>query len=280
MKTIGVLGTGTMGAGVAQVAAQAGYDVLFWNRKQESLDSGLAVVRKGLDRLLDRERITREEHDTALGRVRGVVQIGELKAADIQIEGVPEDFELKCRLYQQLDELCSEDVIFASNTSSLSITRLAKESGRPTHFVGMHFFNPVQVMKLVEVVRGFETSDATSQRVIDLAEKLGKIPLEVKDFPGFVVNRVVMPMINEAVFALMQGVGDAKTIDECMKLGCNHPMGPLALADLVGLDIVYAILESLHRELGDPRYAPCPLLRKHLEAGWLGTKTGRGFYTY
>jgi 3-hydroxybutyryl-CoA dehydrogenase len=280
MNTIGVLGTGMMGAGLAQVASQAGYDVLFWNPKQESVDSGLAAVRKGLGRLLTREKISPEDHHAALDRIRGVVPLEEVKAADILIETIPEDLDLKCRLYRQLDEICSDDVIFATNTSSLSITRLAHGSGRPTHFVGMHFFNPVHAMKLVEVVRGFETSDATAQRVIDLAEKLGKIPLEVKDFPGFVVNRVVMPMINEAAHALMQNVGDAKTIDECMKLGCNHPMGPLALADLVGIDIVYAILESLHRELGDPRYAPCPLLRKHLEAGWLGVKTGRGFYTY
>jgi 3-hydroxybutyryl-CoA dehydrogenase len=280
MKTIGILGTGTMGAGLAQLAAQAGYDVLFWNPKQESVDAGLASIRKGLNRLLTRDKISQEEHDSAWSRIRGVIPLEEVKAADILIETVPEDIDLKCELYRRLDELCSEEVIFASNTSSLSVTRLGRGSGRPTHFVGMHFFNPVPVMKLVEVVRGFETSDSTAQRVTDLAEKLGKIPLEVNDYPGFVVNRIVMPMINEAAFAVMQGVGDAKTIDECMKLGCNHPMGPLALADLVGIDIVVAILRSLHHELGDPRYAPCPLLRKHLEAGWLGVKTGRGFYTY
>ncbi|MFQ5696965.1 MAG: 3-hydroxyacyl-CoA dehydrogenase family protein [Myxococcota bacterium] len=280
MKTIGILGTGTMGSGLAQVAAQAELEVLFWNRKQDSVDRGLTRVRKGLGRLLQREKISQKEHDSVLARVHGVVQIEELKAADIVIEAAPEDFEIKRALYARLDELCANSVIFASNTSSLSITRLAAHSGRAPHFVGLHFFNPVPAMKLVEVVRGFETSEATVARARELAERLGKIPLEVRDLAGFVVNRVVMPMINEAIWALMQGVADAVTIDECMKLGCNHPMGPLALADLVGLDIVYAILDSLHRELGDPRYAPCPLLKKHMEAGWLGTKTGRGFFSY
>jgi 3-hydroxybutyryl-CoA dehydrogenase len=280
MKTLGILGTGTMGAGIAQVAAQTGHDVLLWNRKQDSVDKGLSTLRKGLERLWKREKISQTDHDEAIARVRGVTALEELKAADIVIEAVPEEEAIKRPLYEKLDAICADDVIFASNTSSLSITHLARTSGRSKQFVGMHFFNPVTAMKLVEVVRGFETSDATVARVTALAEKMGKVPLEVKDLAGFVVNRVVMPMINEAAYTLMQGVADAKTIDECMKLGCNHPMGPLALADLVGLDIVLAILDSLHRELGDARYKPCPLLKKHVEAGWLGTKTGRGFYHY
>jgi 3-hydroxybutyryl-CoA dehydrogenase len=269
-----------MGVGIAQVAVQTGHDVIFWNRKQDSVERGSAALRKGLDRLLQKERISAAEHGEALARLRPVTALEELKAADIVIEAVPEDEPLKCDLYRRLHAICADDVIFASNTSSLSITHLARLSGRPKQFVGLHFFNPVPAMKLVEIVRGFDTSDATAARATALAEKLGKVPLEVRDFAGFVVNRVVMPMINEACYALMQGVADARTIDECMKLGCNHPMGPLALADLVGLDVVHAILDSLHRELGDARYKPCPLLKKHVEAGWLGTKSGRGFYQY
>ena len=280
MKVLGVLGTGVMGAGIAQVAAQTGHEVLFWNRKQDSVDRGLATLERGLGRLLKKDRINQQEHDECLARVRGVVALEELKAADIVLEAVPEDPAVKQALYTQLHEICADDVIFATNTSSLSITQLARDSGRPERFVGLHFFNPVPAMKLVELVRGLVTSDETTERARALALDLGKVPLDVKDYPGFVVNRIVMPMINEAIFALEQGVAEAKVIDECMKLGCNHPMGPLALADLVGLDIVLAILESLHREFGDPRYRPCSLLRKYVEAGWLGSKTGRGFYTY
>lgn len=280
MKTIGILGTGVMGAGIAQLAAQSGYEVVFWNRKQSSVEKGLAAIGKGLNRLLTRERISQEDHDAALARIKGGTVLEETKLADIVIETVPEELELKRELFQSLAEICPANVIFASNTSSLSITQLARDSGRPGHFVGMHFFNPVGVMKLVEVVRGLDTSDDTANAVTTLAEKLGKVAIPVKDFPGFVVNRVIMPMINEAAYALLQGVADAQSIDECMKLGCNHPMGPLALADLVGLDVVYAILDTLYCELGVPHYKPCPLIKKHIEAGWLGTKTGRGFYTY
>jgi 3-hydroxybutyryl-CoA dehydrogenase len=280
MKTIGILGTGTMGAGIAQVAAQTNHDVLFWNRKESSVERGLSSIRKGMDRLLKKERITKADHDATLARIRGVTSLEELKAADIVIEAVSEDAEIKRGLYAQLHGICADNVIFASDTSSLSITQLGRDSGRPEHFIGMHFFNPVPVMKLVELVRGLATSDETTERARALALAMEKIPLDVKDYPGFVVNRIVMPMINEAIFALEQGVADAKSIDECMKLGCNHPMGPLALADLVGLDVVLAILESLHREFGDPRYRPCSLLRKKVEAGWLGSKAGRGFYSY
>jgi 3-hydroxybutyryl-CoA dehydrogenase len=280
MKRVAVLGTGQMGIGIAQVLAQTAHEVLLWNRTQESLEVGLQTIRKGLDRLLQKERITALDHRDTLAHIRGVMNLEELKAADIVIEAVPEDLALKKDLYAKLHVICADDVIFASNTSSLSITSLGRDSGRPEHFVGMHFFNPVQLMKLVELVRGLATSDDTTEQVRALALAMGKIPLDAKDYPGFVVNRIVMPMINEAIFALEQGVADAKTIDECMKLGCNHPMGPLALADLVGLDIVLAILESLQREFGDPRYRPSSLLRKYVEAGWLGSKVGRGFYTY
>jgi 3-hydroxybutyryl-CoA dehydrogenase len=280
MKTIGVLGTGTMGAGIAQVGAQAEYEILLWNRKQDSVNRGLATVGKALDRLVKREKLTAHDRDEVVGRIQGVVALDELKKADLVIEAVPEDAEIKTDLYQKLNGICADDVIFATNTSSLSVTELASGSGRPDRFVGMHFFNPVPAMKLVELVRGYQTADSTVAIVRDLAQKLGKTPIDVKDSPGFVVNRLVMLMINEAVYALMEGVAEPTAIDECMKLGCNHPMGPLALADLVGLDIVLAILDSLHREFGDPRYRPCPLLRKHVEAGWLGSKAGRGFYQY
>ncbi len=280
MKTLGVLGTGTMGAGLAQVAAQSGFSVIFWNRKQASVDKGLAAIKKGLGRLLSKEKISQADHDAALARIRGVAALEDLKSADILLEAVPEDLETKRELYEKLHALCDEEVIFATNTSSLSVTALSAVSGRPTKFVGMHFFNPVTAMKLVEIVRGLETSDATAQAVTDLAERLDKVPVPVRDMPGFVVNREVMPMINEAATALQQGVADAKSIDECMKLGCNHPMGPLALADLVGLDVVWAILDSLHREFGQPHHKPCLEITKRVEAGHLGTKTGRGFYTY
>ena len=280
MKIIALLGTGTMSAGIAQVAAQTGHEVIFWNRREASVEKGLAAIRKGLGRLLKKERITQADHDATLARIRGVTALEEAKTAEIVIEAVPEDVELKLDLFERLSKICADDMVFASNTSSLSITRLAKESGRPDRFVGMHFFNPVPAMKLVEIVRGLETSDATATKVTALAEQFGKVPIAVKDFPGFVVNRVVMPMINEAAYALMQGVAEPEAIDECMKLGCNHPMGPLALADLVGLDVVYAILDTLHREFGVAHYKPCPLIQKYVDAGWLGTKTQRGFYQY
>ncbi|MBW2282789.1 MAG: NAD(P)-binding domain-containing protein, partial [Deltaproteobacteria bacterium] len=226
MKTIAVLGTGTMGAGVAQIAAQAGHDVIFWNRREASVEKGMGVIQKGLGRLLKKERISQQDHDSALARVSGSATLEDVKAADLVLEAVPEDAELKRELYERLGAICSEEVVFATNTSSLSITELGRSSGRPTKFVGMHFFNPVPAMKLVEIVRGLETADATAQAVTDLAERLGKVPIPVRDMPGFVVNRVVMPMINEAATALQQGVASAEHIDECMKLGCNHPMGP------------------------------------------------------
>jgi 3-hydroxybutyryl-CoA dehydrogenase len=280
MKTIGVIGTGMMGGGIAQVASQIRCEVLFQNRKQESVDRGLDRIAKGLEKMVKRDKITRAQSEGILSRIRGVVPLEELKRCDLIIESAPEELELKRELLEKLSELVSEDCIIATNTSSLSVTRLASFVSNPKRFVGMHFFNPVPMMRLIEVVRGMQTSDETVAAVRYFAQELGKIPIEVKDRPGFVVNRVLFPMINEAAFALGEGVSDAEGIDACMKGGCNHPMGPLALADLVGLDVVYAILKSLQTEYGNPRYAPCLEIVKHVEAGWLGRKTGRGFYNY
>ena len=279
-QVLGVIGTGTMGCGIAQVAAQCGYQVVFQNRRQESVEKGLSKIEKALGGLAAKGKLSAAQVEAIGERIRGVVPLEELKGCDVVIESAPEDLELKKALFQRLDEILPEDAILATNTSSLSITRLASFTRRPGHVVGMHFFNPVPAMKLVEIVAGLNTSDATIESARLLAEDLGKTPVDVKDAPGFVVNRVLFPMINEAAFALQEGVADAKGIDECMKLGCNHPMGPLALADLVGLDVVYAILDSLYREYGEPRYRPCLEIKKRVEAGWLGRKTGRGFYHY
>lgn len=278
--TLGIVGTGTMGQGIAQVAAQAGYEVVFQNRRQESVDRGLKAIRKQLDRLVAKQKLTDTALAETMDRIRGVVPLEELKGCERVIECAPEEPELKRELLQKLDGILSEDAIIATNTSSLSITKLASYLRKPAHFIGLHFFNPVPMMKLVEVVRGMRTSDSTVAAMRGLAENLGKVPIDVKDSPGFVVNRVLFPMINEAAFALQQSVAAPDAIDECMKLGCNHPLGPLALADLVGLDVVYAILDSLYREYGEPRYAPCLEIKKRVEAGWLGRKSGRGFYTY
>jgi len=280
VKTIGVIGTGTMGCGIAQVAAQIRCDVIFQNRRQESVDRGKAAIRKSVEKLVARNKLSEAQGEGLLERIRGTTALEDLKACDIVIESAPEDFETKRQILQALDKIVGEDCIIATNTSSLSVTRLAGLVTRPGHFIGMHFFNPVPAMKLVEIVSGMRTTDSTVTRARDFAEKLGKMPIDVKDYPGFVVNRVLFPMVNEAAFALQEGVSDAKGIDECMKGGCNHPMGPLALADLVGLDVVHAILESLYHEYGNPRYAPCLEITKRVEAGWLGQKSGKGFYDY
>jgi 3-hydroxybutyryl-CoA dehydrogenase len=280
MKVVGVIGTGTMGCGIAQVAAQARCEVIFQNRKEDSVAKGLERVRKSVEKLVAKSKLTDAQAQGVLERIRGVVPLEELKGCDIVLESAPEELDVKREILERLDEIVGEDCIIATNTSSLSVTRLASFVSRPGHFVGMHFFNPVPAMKLVEVVAGLRTSDSTLAAVRDFAEKLGKTPIDVKDYPGFVVNRVLFPMINEAAFALQEGVSDAKGIDECMKGGCNHPMGPLALADLVGLDVVHAILTSLYQEYGNPRYAPCLEITKRVETGWLGQKTGKGFYDY
>ena len=280
MRVVGVIGTGTMGCGIAQVASQARCEVIFQNRKEESVARGLDRIRKSVEKLVAKNKLTDAQAEGVLDRIRGVVPLEELKGCDIVLESAPEDLETKREILERLDEIVSDDCIIATNTSSLSVTRLAGYVSRPGHFVGMHFFNPVPAMKLVEVVAGLRTTDSTLSAVREFAEKLGKLPIDVKDYPGFVVNRVLFPMINEAAFALQEQVSDAKGIDECMKNGCNHPMGPLALADLVGLDVVHAILKSLYEEYGNPRYAPCLEITKRVEAGWLGQKTGKGFYDY
>jgi 3-hydroxybutyryl-CoA dehydrogenase len=280
MKTIGVIGTGAMGAGIAQVLAQHGSEVIVQNRLESSVEKGLARIRKALDGLVRKEKIAKDEADGVFARIRGVVSLEDLKPCDMVIESAPEDLELKHFLFEEIDDILREDAIIATNTSSLSITKLGSFLREPERFVGMHFFNPAPVMKLVEVVRGLRTAESTVETVRTLAESLGKVPIVVNDSPGFVVNRVLFPMINEAAFALQQGVADPQGIDECMKLGCNHPLGPLALADLVGLDVVCAILESLYREYGEPRYAPCLEIKKRVEAGYVGRKAGRGFYDY
>lgn len=278
--TIGIIGTGTMGCGIAQIAARAGFPVILQNRKQESVDRGLGNVKKSLEKLVSKGRMPENEVGETLERIRGVVPLEELKGCERVIEAGPEDFDFKKDLFERLEQIVSEDTVIATNTSSLSVTKLASFLQRPGHFVGMHFFNPVPAMKLVEVVRGLRTNDSTVAAVRGLAEQLDKVPVDVSDTPGFVVNRVLFPMINEAAYAYQQGVAEAEGIDECMKMGANHPLGPLALADLVGLDVVLSILETLYRDYGEPRYAPCLELRKRVEAGFLGRKSGRGFYDY
>ncbi len=280
MERIGVVGTGTMASGIAQQAAQTGFQVVLRGRSQESVDACVGGVQKALGRLVAKEKITQAVADEALGRIQTTLALEDLKGCDIVLESVAEEMEIKQPILEKIDQIVDENTIIATNTSSLSITKLASLVSRPAHFIGMHFFNPVPMMVLVEVVRGLRTSDTTHARVVELAERLGKTPVDVKDSPGFVVNRVLFPMINEAAFTLQQGVASAEDIDAAMKGGCNPPMGPLALADLVGLDVVYAILDSLYREYGEPRYAPCLEIKKRVEAGWLGRKTKRGFYSY
>lgn len=280
MKKIGIIGTGTMGCGIAQVASQVRCEVIFQNRKQESVARGLSRIQKGLDKLVSRDKLTQAQSEGITSRIRGVVSLEELKECDIVLESAPENLELKQELLETLSGIVTDRCIIATNTSSLSVTRLASFVTRPERFIGMHFFNPVPMMSLVEVVRGLRTSDETVAAVREFAQALGKTPIDVKDLPGFVVNRVLFPMINEAAFALSEGISDAEGIDACMKGGCNHPMGPLELADLVGLDVVHAILQSLYKEYGNPRYAPCLEIVKRVETGWLGRKTGRGFYDY
>jgi 3-hydroxybutyryl-CoA dehydrogenase len=280
MRTVGVIGTGTMGCGIAQVAAAVRCQVIFQNRSEESVERGLGRVRGAVAKLAGRRRITAAQAEGILSRIRGVVHIEELKGCDIVIESAPEELRLKQDLLERCDEVVAGHCVIATNTSSLSVTRLSACVSHPERFVGMHFFNPVPAMKLVEVVSGLHTHETTLVRVREFATSLGKVPIDVKDHPGFVVNRVLFPMINEAAFALQEGVADARGIDECMKGGCNHPMGPLALADLVGLDVVHAILTSLYEEYGNPRYAPCLEITRRVEAGWLGQKAGKGFYDY
>ncbi len=280
MKKIGVLGTGTMGAGIIQILAQNGYEVVMRARRQTSVDKGLATVEKNLSKMVAKEKITEEAKNEIMGRITGSTDIEVIKDADLIIEAATEEMESKKALFAELDQLVKPEAIIATNTSSLSITEIAAATNRPDKVIGMHFFNPVPMMKLVEIINGLATSEETNKTIVELAEKLGKTPVEVKEAPGFVVNRILIPMINEAVGILADGVADAEGIDTAMKLGANHPMGPLALGDLIGLDVCLAIMDVLYNEFGDPKYRAHTLLRKMVRAGKLGRKTGVGFFDY
>jgi 3-hydroxybutyryl-CoA dehydrogenase len=280
LETIGVVGSGTMGNGIAQVAARAGYDVVMCDVKEEFLQRGAAAIDKSLQRDVDKERLTAEEKAAITGRIQTTTNLEALRDAAFVVEAVTEDLQVKSDLFKSLDRITPAAAVLASNTSSISITKLGATTTRPDRVIGMHFMNPVPVMKLVEVIRGLATSDATYEKVRALTERLGKTALDCNDSPGFVSNRVLMPMINEAIFTLYEGVATRESIDGIMKLGMNHPMGPLQLADFIGLDVCLAILNVLYDGFGDPKYRACPLLRQYVAAGWLGKKSGRGFYEY
>jgi 3-hydroxybutyryl-CoA dehydrogenase len=280
VEVIGIIGAGTMGNGIAQVAARAGYDVVMRDVKEEFLQRGLGAIGKSLQRDVDKARLSAEEKAAIVARIRSTTELEALKDASFVIEAVTEDLNVKTDIFKALDEITPPETILASNTSSISITRLGAATRRPDKVIGMHFMNPVPVMKLVEVIRGIATSNETYERVRSLTETLGKTALDCNDSPGFVSNRVLLPMINEAIFALYEGVATRASIDGIMKLGMNHPMGPLELADFIGLDVCLAILNVLYDGLGDPKYRACPLLKRYVDAGWLGRKSGRGFYEY
>lgn len=280
IQTIGVVGAGQMGAGIAFVSAFAGCEVLLYDIHAGSLDAALERIHKGVAKQIQEGLIPASEGESALKRIRTTQSLDEMVDRHVILEAAPERLDLKCELFRQLGSICKPDVVFASNTSSISITKLGAMSGRDAQVAGMHFMNPVPVMKLVELIRGLQTSDETITLLAGLADRMGKIVVESKDSPGFIVNRLLMPMVNEAIFALAEGIATADMIDKAMIHGTNHPMGPLALADRIGLDTVLNICEILNQELGDQKFRPCPLLRKYVEAGWLGRKSGRGFYSY
>ncbi|MDS9472304.1 3-hydroxybutyryl-CoA dehydrogenase [Sporosarcina pasteurii] len=280
IKKVMVIGAGQMGGGIAQVCAQAGYDVILNDIQEESFNKGLAVMTKNLARNVERGRMSEDDKEAVLNRITMSLDLSDAKNADIVIEAAVENMEIKRSIFAQLDEIAPAHTILATNTSSLPITEIAAATNRPEKVIGMHFMNPVPVMKLVEIIRGLATADEVYQAVEDMTNALSKVPVEVNDFPGFVANRVLMPMINEAVYTLYEGVATKEAIDEVMKLGMNHPMGPLQLADFIGLDTCLYIMETLHEGFGDSKYRPCPLLRKYVKAGWLGKKSGRGFYEY
>ncbi|SHE29327.1 3-hydroxyacyl-CoA dehydrogenase [Desulfacinum infernum DSM 9756] len=280
VKTFGVIGAGQMGNGIAQVAAMSGLQVIMNDIKDEFVQRGLNNIKKILARSVEKGKMSQEEMDAVLGRIKTSVDLKDMAAADYVVEAATENEPIKFQIFRDLDAICPEHAILATNTSSIPIGRIASQTKRPEKVIGMHFMNPVPVMKLVEVIRGIATSDETFKVTWELAEKFGKTPAEAQDYPGFIANRILMPMINEAVYCLYHGVGTREDIDTVMKLGMNHPMGPLALADLIGLDTCLAIMETLYQGFCDSKYRPCPLLRKYVEAGWLGRKTGRGFYEY
>lgn len=280
LQNIGVIGAGTMGNGIAQTCAIHGYNVVMQDISDDVVQRGLGSIQKSLGRLLSKEKISQGDHDQALAKIQTVTDISAMSACDLVVEAASENMDIKMEIFSRLNEICPEHTILASNTSSLSLTRIAAGSGRPDLVVGMHFFNPVPLMALVEVIRALQTSDDTYNAIDTLARDLGKTPVSVKDSPGFVVNRMLVPMINEAAFILYEGLAEAKDIDAAMKLGAAHPMGPLTLADMIGLDVCLWVMDVLHQEFGDSKFRPCPLLKQMVDAGYLGRKSGRGFYDY
>lgn len=280
IKTVGVIGAGQMGNGIAQVASSIGLNVVMYDISEAALERGITTISKSCDRFIKKETLSETQKKEILGRIKTSTQISDFKSCQFVVEAATEKLDLKLKIFAELDKATSPETILCSNTSSISITKIASVTSKPQNVAGMHFMNPVPLMKLVEGIRGLQTSDETFKITRNLAEKMGKTFVESRDMPGFIVNRVLMPMINEAVYALYEGIADVESIDSAMKLGTNQPMGPLTLADFIGLDTCLAIMEVLHTELGDTKYRPCPLLRKYVEAGWLGKKTGRGFYNY
>jgi len=280
IKTIGVVGAGQMGSGIAQVAAVSGFSVIMNDIKDEFVERGFSAIEKSLGRMVKKGKISQNDQETILSRIEGSTSLEDMVKADFVVEAATENEALKLQIFSDLDENCKKDIILSSNTSSISLTKIAGVTKRPEKIIGMHFMNPVPIMALIEIINGLATSKETNQIVTELAVKMGKTPVPANDFPGFVINRILMPMINEAMYAFFEGVGTPQDIDQIMKLGANHPMGPLALADLIGLDTCLAIMEVLHSGLGDSKYRPCPLLRKYVDAGWLGVKTRKGIYEY